>query len=231
MLYKQITNQVYQRAQKLGTIERTKEWRALIRSRYRVAAPGGLILYYDSLVAAGLLPPEDLPRPRSAAAEIFARAIQKLHEEKKVEYAELTFYGDTRYRAEGRRLRALLETAAAAAFGACLGMWADVYEGPAMNHSYHEMIIGHGRCFSTVLLTRRQAALPAIGNALWARADYHQAQWLATKLALERRGRAVVAITFPDLGAASQRALAAFFRQVARRLASFAKHQAPNVTI
>ena len=31
-------------------------------------------------------------------------------------------------------------------------MPADVYEGPAMNHSYHEMIIGHGKCFSTVLI-------------------------------------------------------------------------------
>jgi hypothetical protein len=111
-------------------------------------------------------------------------------------------------------MRQLLDDAAEAAFSGCLGLSTDVYEGPAMNHSYHEMIIGHGRCFSTVLLTRRQASIVPIGY----RAGYHRAQWLATKLALERRGRAVVALVVPDLSHASLRALRGFFQQVAKAL-------------
>jgi len=83
-----------------------------------------------------------------------------------------------------------------------------------MNHSYHEMIIGHGRCFSIVLLSRRQTSIRPLGY----RADYHRAQWLATKLALEQRRRAVVALVLPDLSAESRQALASFFTQVARRL-------------
>ncbi|MBI3694878.1 MAG: hypothetical protein HY238_08570 [Acidobacteria bacterium] len=214
-LYKQITNTLYARACKAGSVERTREWRALARTRYRANAPGGITLHYDSLVTARLLTPQDLGPPRAGAAEVLARAIQRLRAEKRIEYAELTFYGDLRYRAAGRRLHELLRAAADSAFGDRLGLSTDVYEGPAMNHSYHEMIIGHGRCFSIVLLARRQTTFGPAGY----RPDYHRAQWLATKLALERRGRAVVALLFPDLRTPSLRALRAFFQQVVRHLA------------
>ena len=80
-------------------------------------------------------------------------------------------------------------------------MPADVYEGPAMNHSYHEMIIGHGGCFSTIVFAESTC-----------HADYHQAQFLATQMALAERGRAVVSITLRDLEEASLRALDEFFR-------------------
>ncbi len=56
-------------------------------------------------------------------------------------------------------------------------MPADVYEGPAMNHSFHEMIIGFGGGFSTVAITEQQASIPHLGY----KADYHRAQWLATQ--------------------------------------------------
>jgi hypothetical protein len=79
----------------------------------------------------------------------------------------------------------------------------DVYEGPAMNHSYHEMIIGHGKCFSTVLFSEKQEQ----------DAGYHWAQFLSTKLALEERGRPVVAIVLKDLTEKSLAALDEFFRQ------------------
>jgi hypothetical protein len=87
----------------------------------------------------------------------------------------------------------------------------DVYEGPAMNHSYHEMIIGHGRCFSIVLLAQEQARLPMAAYE----PDYHMAQFLATKLALERRRRAVRAILVKDLSPESLRALEEFFSATA----------------
>lgn len=214
-LHKEIANRLYRRAQKAGKIERTREWRSLTASRYRARAEGGITLYYDSLIATRLLTPKELGRNRLDAAEVFARAIETLRAGKKIEYAELTFYGDMRYRPEGRGLLEVLE-AAAAALGERLGISTDVYEGPAMNHSYHEMIIGHGRCFSTVMLTREQASIKEIGY----RSDYHRAQWLATKLALERRGRAVVALTFPDLSEGSLRHLRAFFKRVAALLAA-----------
>src|SRR6185436_20877027 len=98
----------------------------------------------------------------------------------------------------------------------------DVYEGPAMNHSYHEMIIGHGKCFSTVLFSGKQEQFAAAGYT----ADYHSAQFLSTKLALEQRGRAVVAIVLKDLSERSVGALEEFFAETANRLKSWAKYGA-----
>jgi hypothetical protein len=76
-----------------------------------------------------------------------------------------------------------------------------------MNHSYHEMIIGHGGCFSTIVVAERAGADRNL--------DYHRAQYLATQMALAERGRAVVSITLRDLEDASLRALDEFFRQAA----------------
>ena len=92
-------------------------------------------------------------------------------------------------------------------------MPADVYEGPAVNHSYHEMIIGHGKCFSTLLVSMRQQ-----GRAARANGDYHLAQYLGTIEALASRGRPVVAIALEDLGPDSLRTLDEFFRRVAALL-------------
>ncbi|MGB9606183.1 MAG: hypothetical protein ACPL88_09955, partial [Bryobacteraceae bacterium] len=96
-------------------------------------------------------------------------------------------------------------------FRSKLLMPVDVYEGPAMNHSYHEMIIGHGGCFSTVLATLRPEELPAAGYT----ADYHMAQFLATQIALARRGRPVVALLLDDLEPRSLEALREFFHRAA----------------
>jgi hypothetical protein len=73
-----------------------------------------------------------------------------------------------------------------------------------MNHSYHEMIIGHGKCFSTILIADHDDP-----------ADYHRAQFLATQMALAERGRPVVSLTLRDREDASLRALEEFFRQAA----------------
>jgi hypothetical protein len=68
------------------------------------------------------------------------------------------------------------------------------------------MVIGHGRCFSIVLLSEKQ------GQG----ADYHMAQFLATKLALERKGRLARAILVKDLSGDSIDALGEFFSETAR---------------
>ena len=67
------------------------------------------------------------------------------------------------------------------------------------------MVIGHGRCFSTILMSRAHEEIKAIGCD----AGYHAAQFLATRIALARRQRPVVAILLKDLSDAS---LAAHFR-------------------
>src|SRR5260370_33431572 len=80
-----------------------------------------------------------------------------------------------------------------------------------MNHSYHEMIIGHGKCFSTVLLSDKQETIRNIDY----QPGYHMAQFLATKLALERKGRQVVALTVRDLNDRTLAALDSFFDEAA----------------
>jgi hypothetical protein len=90
----------------------------------------------------------------------------------------------------------------------------DVYEGPAMNHSYHEMIIGHGKCFSTILISEKSDFLREAAYT----ADYHRAQFLATLIALAERGRPVVALGLKDLEEASVVALGDFFHEVAKQL-------------
>jgi hypothetical protein len=90
----------------------------------------------------------------------------------------------------------------------------DISEGPAMNHSYHEMIIGFGQGFSTVLLSERQASFKRVGY----NSDYHRAQWLATRRALADRKRAVVTLTVRDLSERSLQSLREFFAETARRL-------------
>jgi hypothetical protein len=101
-------------------------------------------------------------------------------------------------------------------FRAPMKMPVDVYEGPAMNHSYHEMIIGHGRCLSTVLLAEKGEKIAAANYT----ANYHKAQFLATQMALSERGRAVVAIVLKDLEQPSLDALQRFFAEAAKVLKS-----------
>ena len=150
----------------------------------------------------------------ATAPEIYASILSGRAASRQAEYAELTFFGDTRYSAPGRALRLVLERAAEKLFRAKLKMPVDIYEGPAMNHSYHEMIIGHGRCFSTVLISDQPESIPEAGYT----ADYHRAQFLATQMALEQRGRAVVSIHLRDLSERSLAALSEFFGQAARHV-------------
>lgn len=194
-LYKSIANQLHAEAERAGGIEKTKEWRRTEESPRSAAWRGRLTLRWDRLDAP--VETEGMTAPAIYAA---------LFKQVPFEYGELTFFGDTRYSPRGRALRVVLERAAEKVFRSALKSPVDVHEGPAMNHSYHEMIIGRGKCFSTILI--------AGGGE---RADYHRAQFLATQMALAERGRAVVSIVLRDLEDASLRALDEFFRQAATR--------------
>jgi hypothetical protein len=193
-LYKSITGRVYAEAQKHGGVENSRAWLSMTRSPRRAAWRGTLQLFYDQI---GLDPDS------AEAPSIYASLIRQLAASRKIEYGELTFFGDMRYCPRGRIVRKSLDRAAERLFRSRLCMPVDVYEGPAMNHSYHEMIIGHGKCFSTVLFSEKQEQ----------DAGYHWAQFLSTKLALEERGRPVVAIVLKDLSEKSLAALDEFFRQ------------------
>jgi glucose-6-phosphate isomerase len=146
--------------------------------------------------------------PESPAPEALAQLLSSLTASREIEYAELTFFGDLRYNPQGRQMRRCLDRAGDRLFRSRLRLPVDIYEGPAMNHSYHEMIIGHGKCFSIVLLAETQD--PGAG--------YHVAQFLATQMALQRRGRHVIAITVKDMSQRSLAALAAFFDEAAASL-------------
>ena len=139
----------------------------------------------------------------------FAGQLKNLASRRLIEYGEFTWFGDTRYSEEGIAMRQLLNRAADLTFRSRLKMPVDVYEGPAMNHSYHEMIIGNGKCFSLVLAARKPSHFAVAKYD----PDYHIAQFLATKQALERRNRHVLAFLVSDVDE-----LAQWFQAVATNL-------------
>jgi len=182
-LYKSIAAEIFEEARQNGGIEHTHAWSKIPRDK----------------------------EPWEGVVSISPKRYAALLSRSKARYAELTFFGDLRYTPEGQALRACLDRAANRVFRMPRKMPVDIYEGPAMNHSYHEMIIGHGGCFSTVLLSVKQSRFAAAGYD----PDYHMAQFLATKTALERRHRDVVALTIQDTSEKSLETLDNFFREVA----------------
>jgi glucose-6-phosphate isomerase len=201
-LYKAITNRVHAESQKLGGIEKTQEWAHMQNSPCRAKWRSVVTLHFDRV-------PECVNTSGDSAPSIYAAILKSLAVEQGIQYGELTFFGDTRYSVQGRAMRKTLDRAAERVFRASMKMPADVYEGPAMNHSYHEMVIGHGKALSTVLLSEKADRIAAAGYT----ADYHRAQFLATQMALAERRRFVVAITVKDLETATLAALDDFFHQ------------------
>jgi glucose-6-phosphate isomerase len=211
-LYKEITNRLHAESQRLGGIDKTREWSNFYNSDRRLKWRNVITFCFDRL-------PDSVPMSGDEAPAIYASMLRSLAGNHRIEYAELTFFGDMRYGAPGRNMRKVLERVADRVFRTALKMPVDVYEGPAMNHSYHEMIIGHGRCLSTVLLAEKAERLPAADYT----ADYHRAQFLATQMALQQRGRLVVSLLVKDLEENTLTALDDFFRQVALHLKSRAR--------
>ncbi len=213
-LYKDYAKKINDRAKVQGDVEKTRAWRELMESRFRLRWRGGISLDFGALKEVGLLRDEDLEIEHGNAAAVYAHVLERLRDAGEISYGELTFFGDTRYDPAGVDLLKALDAAAASVMRSRLKMPADVYEGPAMNHSYHEMIIGFGQGFSTVLLSEKQATYKRVGYT----SDYHRAQWLATRRALADRKRAVVAMTIRDTSERSRDALREFFAETARRL-------------
>lgn len=213
-LYKDYARKIHDEAQEKGGIERTTAWRSVMKADTRLKWIGGLSIDFGPLLRLGLLSEEDVQAAHGNPTEVYAKAVESLRQSGAVSYAELTYFGDTRYQTSGQALLKTLEEAGDVLFRSRLKMPVDVYEGPAMNHSYHEMIIGFGGGFSTVAITEQQAAIAALGY----KADYHRAQWLATLKALEDRNRAVVALTVKDASEKSLKTLKAFFAETAKRV-------------
>jgi glucose-6-phosphate isomerase len=205
-LYKAITNRVHAEAAKAGGIGRSTQWKDFSDTPHQARWRNRVTLRYQH---AGVP-----VAPKEGTAPAIYAALIRAAFENGGQYGELSFFGDMRYSKSGAAMRRVLDRAAEHVFRSRLKAPVDVYEGPAMNHSYHEMIIGHGHAFSTVLLSECAASLPEAGYT----ADYHRAQFLATQMALAERRRPVVSITVRDLEAASLAALDEFFRQTARFL-------------
>ena len=205
-LYKSIAADLHAESARAGGPMNTGAWWAMVGSPRQKTWRARLTAYFDG---AGI------ETRGQDAAEEYAGLLIALAKADAIDYGELTFFGDMRYQPSGRRMAALLAQLGKRVFRDGLGMHADVYEGPAMNHSYHEMIIGHGRCLSTIFLSARQHAIPELGY----QADYHVAQFLATKLALARRGRPVVAVVLNDLNRATLAAAHEFMAAAAAHVA------------
>jgi glucose-6-phosphate isomerase len=205
-LYKAITSRIYSEASQNGGATATADWKKLKAPESSARFPGGVSLHFPYIDGA--------PASRDAA-RLYASLLRRFLLSRQARSAELTFFGDMRYSERGRALLRVLEKSAAPLFRSRLKVPLDLYEGPAMNHSYHEMIIGHGKCFTTVLLSEKQERIPAASYT----ADYHVCQFLATQKALAERGRPVAAILLRDLEEPTLAALAAFFREAARAVA------------
>ena len=212
-LYKSLASRLYSGAVETCGIENTNEWQAMRNSPHQAKWRGRLTLFYDRLAPSYDRLAGEEPCPCSAP-EVYAKLLGRLAASHAIEYAELTFFGDSRYDPAGRSLRMHLQRAAESLFRSRLKMPADIYEGPAMNHSYHEMIIGHGKCFSTIVISDADTGIDEIDHT----PDYHRAQFLATVSALAQRKRPVAAIALRDLEAPTLKALDEFFRQAARYL-------------
>jgi hypothetical protein len=213
-LYKGITNKLHSESMKVGGIENTCEWAAMKSSPRKMKWQNGLTLHYDRL-------PPGAEVSGDHAPGVYAGILRHLAADRHIEYGELTFFGDMRFSAPGKAMRKTLDRAGERVFRGALKMSVDVYEGPPMNHSYHEMIIGHGKCFSTVLLSEESERLTVMDYT----ADYHRAQFLATQMALAERGRYVVGITLKDLEPGTLALLDDFFRHVATCLNSKRRRQ------
>lgn len=202
-----IANSLYQNSVFQGGIANTPEWKALRDSPRQLKWRSGVVLHYDQLPCGFQLDGRD-------AASAYAALLHQLAMPGLVEYGELIYFGDTRYAAAGKKLRRILDRAASQLFRDGLKMAAGVGEGPASNHSSHEMIAGHGRCLSTLLISEKAESMASIGYT----ADYHRAQFLAAETALQKRARLVVSITLRDLTEASLKALEDLFRQAAAQV-------------
>lgn len=211
-LYKAITNRLHTEAQQAGGIEKTKEWTSTFTSPKRIKYKGAVTLYFDRL-------PGEIAEMQGTAPQVYAGLLRSLAADRRIEYGELTFFGDIRYNANGKAARKVLDRAAERVFRTALKMPVDVYEGPAMNHSYHEMVIGRGRALSTVLISEKPEKIAAADFT----ADYHRAQYLATQMALQERGRLVVSISLKDLEEPTLAVLDEFFKEAAAALKSRAK--------
>lgn len=213
-LYKDYARTIYDEARKTGSIEKTKAWKAFEKSPWRLKWIGGLSIDLSGLAKLALVHADDLEVENGNAPAVLAAVLERLRADGAAEYGELTYFGDTRYDEAGKKTLRALDDAADQIFRSRLKMPADVYEGPAMNHSYHEMIIGWGRGVSIVALSEAETTFKRVEY----RSDYHRAQWLATQRALTDRKRPVIALTIREPNEAGIQMLREFFAETAKRI-------------
>jgi len=207
--WQQTTERLFKKSQDAGGVEKLKEWKSPAASSRRVRHRGCVTLCYDRLKL-------DIDAGGLDAPTTYALLLKKLLAEERVDHAGLVFFGDTRYSARGRSLLKTLNRSAERLFRARLKMPVDICEGPEMNHSHFEAVTGHGKCFTTVILSEKAERLPAAGHT----AQYHMAQYLATQMTLAEGGHPVVSILLKDLEEPTLTSLEDLFRQAGISLKS-----------
>ena len=95
--YKTIASRLFSESRKAGGVENCLEWRNMVTSSRRIKHRGCVTLNWDRLSlhmdASGL----DAP-------STYAYIVKKLAAARQIEYAELTFFGDTRYSQRGKAM-------------------------------------------------------------------------------------------------------------------------------
>jgi hypothetical protein len=142
-----------------------------------------------------------------SAPETYAAVLKHYFANRAAEYADVHFFGDTRYAAQGKAIRAALDRGAEMVFRARLRVAADVHEGMGVKHSCR-------RGFSTVLLSEAGEDIRAAAH----KPEYNRTQFLATQAALAERNLPVVSITLRNLDERAIAALDEFFAQTAKHL-------------
>jgi hypothetical protein len=193
--------------ERAGSLAKSPEWKSFADSPWQAKWRGSVTLHYDCL-------PDARQYASETAPDIYAHAIRARFRTGAASYAELTFFGDMRHSARGRALRVVLDRAAERLFRARLKVPVDIGEAPATEDSSREMMMGHGKCFSTLLLSGKAEDVAGAGYT----AAHPLVQFLGTQIALAGRQRPVVAITLRDLEERTLGALDEFFQQAARGL-------------
>jgi len=190
-----------------GGMERSTAWQNLTSNSRKVRHRDSLRLFWS-------LPDPELDSKVVDAPTLYASIVKQSARNNRIDYAELTFFGDTRYTARGKAVLKVLNRSAERLYRSRLKMAVNVCEGSAMNFSYLATSLRQGRCLSTVLVSEKPEKLASAGH----NANHHVAHFLAMQAVLAERKRPVVVLTLKDLEEPSIIALEDFFRQAATAL-------------
>ncbi len=199
--YDSFAASILREASKTGGVEKSSLWRTLVNSTRRIRHRGCISLYNDWCDLPGAADQLDAPT-------LYATMLKRVLAQKEIDYAELVFFGDTRYCPQGRSVLKALQRAAERLFRSRLKLSVHVGEGTSLSKANPR------RCLSTLILSEKSEKVPGVSEA----SQYHLAQFVAANQLLAEQGGHVVAVMIKDLQELTIGSLEDFFRQAAASL-------------